>query len=240
MCDFNNVWVWGNPLFADGGSYAPFLDNEVNYVTLAMVTRQMFSRTRNAWLQELFRAELTTDKLIEAMRYYLEAEKQRIEPAPYLANRLQFDVPKVNRLLLFVDIPEVLAHSHLITTHSKPQKEYVYSRKYRAPTSHEIQKMMAYIKHPCAAGYDGCMGDIMGRFSICFNCYKTLGSHNEAEWDAITQKWLPAEIRRIRSQWQKDARAAWYKQQYTEISTTELDEPLYGDVQEYAVSGVGH
>lgn len=263
MYQFDNVWAWGNPLLSENRTFAAALENHTSYMMLAAVTRNMFYATYNAWLQELFRAEITIDDLLGMMRLYAEAQSmvpmtkplpfsawRRESHAPaatlidqvrqygkeqkpcrdysgikaYIAHRLNCDEQRVSRMLLFVDVPEVLENLTLLQPESK--KEYVVSKEqshFRAPTSHEVQKMMAYITHPCAAGFEGCVGDMKGRFAICSRCHKQLGSHIEAEWDELTRKWLPAEVRRIRKQWQKDARNAWYRQQYTEITEEELE-----------------
>lgn len=224
MSNFDNVWTWGNPLLPENCTFAAHLQNHTSYLMLATITRGMFYTTYNAWLQELFRAELTVDNLLEVMCLYVEAQKLREEAKPYIAHRLNCDEQRVGRMLLFVDVAEVLENQTLLQP--KPQKEYIPIREqshFRAPTSHEVQKMMTNVSHPCAAGFEGCVGDIKGRFAICSRCYKHLGSYIETEWDSLTRKWLPAEVRRIRKQWQRDARNAWYRQQYTEITEEDLE-----------------
>lgn len=227
MTNFDNVWAWGNPLLSENRTFAAALENHTSYMMLATVTRNMFYATYNAWLQELFRAELTIDNLLEMMRLYAEACRSvqlTNDIKVYIAHRLNCDERRVTRMLLFVDVPEVLENLTLLQP--KVKKEYVVIKeqsRFRAPTSAEVQKMMAYITHPCAAGFEGCVGEMKGRFAICSRCHKQLGSHIEAEWDELTRKWLPAEVRRIRKQWQRDARNTWYRQQYTEITEEELE-----------------
>lgn len=264
LYQFDSVWAWGNPLLTENRTFAGSLENHTSYKLLATVTRNMFYVTYNAWLQELFRAELTIDNILQMMRLYSEAQntEEVIKPLrfsawrresahansgtlldqirlygkeqkpqrhakvkAYIAHRLNCDEQRVTRMLLFVDVPEVLENLTLLQPEVK--KEYIPIReqsRFRAPTSAEVQKMMTSITHPCAAGFEGCCGDMKGRFAICSRCYKELGSYIETEWDDLTRKWLPAEVRRIRKQWQKDARNAWYQQQYTEISEAELEQ----------------
>jgi hypothetical protein len=265
LYQFDSVWAWGNPLLSENRTFAGSLENHTSYRLLATVTRNMFYTTYNAWLQELFRAELTIDNILQMMRLYAEAQnaEEVIKPSlfstwrresshansgtlldqirqygkeqkpqrharvkAYIAHRLNCDEQRVTRMLLFVDVPEVLENLTLLQPEMK--KGYVVNKeqstKYPAPTSQQIDKLMTSIYHPCAAGFEGCVGDMTGRFAICSRCYKHLGSHIEAEWDELTRKWLPAEIRRIRSVWKKDARNAWYQQQYTEISEAELEQ----------------
>lgn len=229
LYQFDSVWAWGNPLLAENRTFAAALENHTSYMMLATVTRNMFYVTYNAWLQELFRAELTIDNILEMMRLYAEASRNhRItkDIKAYIAQRLHCDEQRVTRMLLFVDVPEVLENLTLLQP--EVQKGYVVNKgqptKYPAPTSQQIDKLMTSIYHPCAAGFEGCVGDMTGRFAICSRCYKHLGSHIEAEWDDLTRKWLPAEIRRIRSVWKKEARNMWYQQQYTEITEAELEQ----------------
>jgi hypothetical protein len=228
LYQFDSVWAWGNPLLAENRTFAGSLENHTSYKLLATVTRNMFYVTYNAWLQELFRAEVTIDHLLDMMRLYAEASRNlhyTNDIKAYIAHRLNCDEQRVSRMLLFVDVAEVLENLTLLQPEMK--KEYIPIReqsRFRAPTSAEVQKTMTSITHPCAAGFEGCCGDIKGRFAICSRCYKELGSYIETEWDDLTRKWLPAEVRRIRKQWQKDARNAWYQQQYTEISEAELEQ----------------
>jgi hypothetical protein len=224
MKDFHNVWVWGNPLLEENRTYAPYLENHTSYLILAQITRQMFYETYNAWLRELFRAQVTIDELMEFARLIHAAYKAERDVKPYIARQLNQDEKRVGKVLLFLDIQAVL--EMVIPETIKQKVDVVYSEqsRYPAPTASQIQSLIASSYHPCACGFEGCIGDITGRFWICSNCYRKLGSHIESEWDELTRKWLPKEIRRIRSQAQRDARNLWYKQQYTEISQEELEQ----------------
>lgn len=223
MSDFSNVWVWGNPLSEENRTYAPYLENHTSYLLLATITRQMFYRTYQIWLKELFRAQVTIDNLLEIAQLIHEAYKARRDITPFIAHRLNCDEKRVGRMLLFLDIQAVL---EMVIPEPVKQKGHIPNKKqshYPAPTDKQLSKMMTYVSHPCAAGFEGCCGDMKGRFAICSRCYKKLGSYYEADWDELTLKWLPAEIRRIRKVWKKEARNMWYQQQYTEITIEELE-----------------
>jgi hypothetical protein len=221
---FYDVWMWGNPLLDENRTYAPYLENHTSYVILAGITRQMFYSTYNLWLQELFRAQVTIDELMEVARLCQEAHKARRDVKDYIARKLDENVMRVGKMLLFLDIQAVL--EMVLPEPNKQKVDVVYSEqsRYPAPTALQIQSLIASSYHPCACGFEGCIGDITGRFWICSKCYKKLGSHIESEWDEITRHWLPKEIKRIRSQAQRDARNLWYKQQYVEISQEELEQ----------------
>lgn len=221
---FYDVWMWGNPLLDENRTYAPYLENHTSYVILASITRQMFYSTYNLWLQELFRAQVTIDELMEVARLVQDAYKADRDVKPYIARKLDENEMRVGKMLLFLDIQEVL--EMVLPEPNKQKIDVVYSEqsRYPAPTALQIQSLIASSYHPCACGFEGCVGDITGRFWICSKCYKKLGSHIESEWDEITRNWLPKEIKRIRSQAQRDARNLWYKRQYVEISQEELEQ----------------
>ena len=226
MNRFDEVWVWGNPLMQPPQSDRAAFESYVFYRTMAVVVQRNFWQTRRAWLHMCDHMQVHEDQLIEIAMLDREAKMLDLNPAKYIANRINKSERTVYRLLELIDLTiaaEVLPtdfgeKSNFVALDSV-EKEW-------KPSSEEIQRKRMSIPRTCAAGMPGCANTtISGLYPLCTACAKHFPMDKQDEWPERTKEWLLPEIRRIRNV---------HYQQVVNILYEEHYGMMDGDVVEYA------
>jgi len=131
-----------------------------------------------------------TKRQQQAAEAYDEAIHLGITPSAHVAATLG-----INRHSAY----KLIKRSNLETFHGFV--DYMYSSVYQidewSPSPKQVQAMMKSKPRTCA--YCGVQPSTNGAMPLCFKCHSLIGM-NEREWDNLTRGWLPAEIKRLRSE----------------------------------------
>lgn len=229
---FDDVWMWGNPLLSPPQSDAATFESFVFYRTMAIVVQRQFWQSRRVWLKMLGYLDVHEDHLIEIAMLDIEAKKLDHNPIKFIANRIGKSEDTVARYLRLIDLrvmaealPTDFAEKSNFLALDSVEKDW-------KPLSEDIQRKRMSIPRICAAGMPGCAGTtISGLYPLCTSCTKHFPMNKQDAWPERTKEWLLPEIRRIRNEHYQQVVNILYEEHYNMV-----DDDV-SEYAEYAVSG---
>lgn len=230
MSNFNNVWVWGDPMGASTypkGKARSYADDMLGSQWLVMrtVTRKEFYRTLQLWRDLLHQRNGDIDLLHKVLEYDLEAKRLNVRNVQaYIADRVDRSQPAIHKYLQMIDIAALESELSNNYLYNDGKSHIVYDSAVSTwkPSKAEIRLKMAHIPRDCAAGYDGCKGNTQnGKFAICYPCHVKVSNDGKG-----FPEWLLSETRRIENDHRKYAVNACYEDHYGTISIDEADSYL--------------
>ena len=171
--------------------------------------------------------ETHEDELVEIALMEREAIDLKMNPAQYIANRINKSTDTVYRLFDLIDmriLSEVLKTDFAERSNFLPL-DSVTETSWK-PSAEMIQRKRLSVPRMCAAGMPGCSAyTASGNYPLCLSCSKHFPMDKQDTWDERTKKWLLPEIRRIENE---------HRNQVIEILYEEHNGMIDNDVYEIA------